>query len=71
MQPFRKQKSHPKFSRNGRPFEKLHQQLCGHGSTSLSANPERHKIQVGKTRRGKRIQKDTRQHLKRQDNGIL
>ncbi|CAH3166428.1 unnamed protein product [Porites evermanni] len=44
MQPSRKQRSRPEFSGNGRLLGQLHQQLCGHSSTTLSDDPERHKI---------------------------
>ena len=41
MQPSRKQRSRPKFSGNGWLPGQLHQQLCSHSSTTLSANPKR------------------------------
>ena len=68
--PSRKQRSHPKFSSNDRLLAQQHQQVCGHSSTTLSANPERQKIQMEQKRR-KSIQKDSRQHLKREDGGIF
>ena len=44
--------------KNGRLLEKLHQQLCGHSSTTLPANPERNKVQLAE-RRIKIIQEDS------------
>ena len=41
MQPSREQRSRPKFSGNGWLPGQLHQQLCSHSSTTLSANPKR------------------------------
>ena len=67
MQPSRKQRSRPEFSGNGRLLGQLHQQLCGHSRTTLSATRK----DTNSNGRKKKKNQSGRQHLKRQNNGIF
>ena len=67
MQPSRKQRSRPEFSGNGRLLGQLHQQLCGHSSTTSSATRK----DTNSNGRKKKKNQSGRQHLKRQNTMVF